>query len=97
MTIIFTKNGNFWPFWVKIIVISWISSASNSVIFFSAWDKSRDSSANNQKLEQMEWTPVSMLNKQVDEETMEQEMSFYVDAKHQGNLSRGIGNKNFRR
>jgi len=29
--------------------------------------------------------PVSMLNKQVDEETMEQEMSFYVDAKHQEN------------
>merc|ERR1711994_992613 len=27
--------------------------------------------------------PVSMLNKQVDEETMEQEMSFYVDTKHQ--------------
>ena len=45
----------------------------------------------------MEWTPVSMLNKQVDEETMEQEMSFYVDAKHQGNLSRGIDNKTVRR
>ena len=29
--------------------------------------------------------PVSMLNKQIDEETMEQEMSFYVDAKHQEN------------
>ena len=29
--------------------------------------------------------PVSMLNKQVDEETMEQEMSFYVDANHQEN------------
>ena len=27
--------------------------------------------------------PVSMLNKQLDEENMEQEMSFYVDAKHQ--------------
>ena len=36
---------------------------------------------------------MSMLNKQVDEETMEQEMSFYVDAKHQGNLSRGIETK----
>ena len=29
--------------------------------------------------------PVSMLNKQLDEETMEQEMSFYVDANHQEN------------
>ena len=28
---------------------------------------------------------MSMLNKQVDEETMEQEMSFYVDTKHQEN------------
>ena len=27
--------------------------------------------------------PVSMLNKHLDEENMEQEMSFYVDAKHQ--------------
>jgi hypothetical protein len=53
MTTGFTQNDNFWPFWVKIIVILWIWSALTTVIFFSTWDKSRDLLANSQLLEQM--------------------------------------------
>ena len=55
MTINFTHNGQKLPFWVKIVIIFKICSALETVVFFSAWDKSRDSSANSQKLEQMEW------------------------------------------
>ena len=45
-TTIFTQKDNFWPFWMKIIVILWISSGMTTVTFFSAWDKSRDLTAN---------------------------------------------------
>ena len=40
-------------FWVKIVVILWIWSALQAVISFSAWDKTCDSTANSQKLEDM--------------------------------------------
>jgi hypothetical protein len=45
MTTIFTQNDNFiysGPFWV---VILWICSALQTVISFSAWDKSCDPTA----------------------------------------------------
>ena len=45
-TTIFTQKDNFWPFWVKISVILWISSSLTIVTFFSAWDKSCDLTAN---------------------------------------------------
>ena len=53
MTTIFTQNDNLGPFWVKIIVILWICSALQAVLSFSAWEKSRDSTPNSQKLEDM--------------------------------------------
>ena len=40
------------------IVILWICQALTTVIFFPGWDKSRDSSVNSSKLEQMEWAIV---------------------------------------
>ena len=54
MTIIFTQNGQKLSFWVKIVVIFRMCSALTTVIFFSAWDKSHDSSAYRSKLEQIE-------------------------------------------
>ena len=45
MTTIFTQNDNLRPFWVKIIVILWICSAWQTIISFSAWDKSFDPTA----------------------------------------------------
>jgi hypothetical protein len=53
MTTIFTHNDNLGQFWVKMIVILWIYSALQAVISFSAWEKSRDSTPNSQKLEDM--------------------------------------------
>ena len=53
ITIIFTQSGQKLSFWVKIVVIFKISSALATVTLFSAWDKSRDLSANSQQLEQM--------------------------------------------
>ena len=53
------QSENIWPFWVRIIVILWICSAMKTVIFFSSWDKSHDSSANSSKFEQMQWANVS--------------------------------------
>ena len=54
MTIIFNQNGQKLSFRVKIVIL-WICSALTTVIFFSALDNLRDSSANGSKLEQMEW------------------------------------------
>ena len=46
--------------WSKVAILSGnsflICSAVATVIFFKAWDKSRDSSANRQKLKHMKWT-----------------------------------------
>ena len=53
MTTIFTQNDNLGPFWVKIVVILWICSDLQAVLSFSAWEKSRDSARNRQKLEDM--------------------------------------------
>ena len=53
LTIIFTQNGPRLSFWVKIVVILWICSALQAVLSFSAWEKSRDSTPNSQKLEHM--------------------------------------------
>ena len=39
---------------MKLAVIFWICSALQSIISFSSWDKLRDSTANIQKLEDME-------------------------------------------
>ena len=48
MTITFTQNDKFWPFWVEMIIIFWICSCLTTVTFFSAWDKSCDPTANTQ-------------------------------------------------
>ena len=53
MTIIFTQNDNLGPFWVKIVVILWICSALQAVLSLSAWEKSRDSTPNSKKVEDM--------------------------------------------
>ena len=53
MTTIITQNDNLGPFWVKTIVIFWICSVLQAVLFFSASEKSRDSTPNSQKLEDM--------------------------------------------
>ena len=53
MTNIFTQNDNLGPFLVKIVVISWICSALQAILSFSAWEKSCDSTPNSQKLEDM--------------------------------------------
>ena len=53
MTTIFNQKDNLGPFWVKIVVILWICSALQAVLSFSAWEKSRDSTRNSQKLEDM--------------------------------------------
>ena len=44
MTTIFTQNGSFG---IKIVVIMWICSAYQTIISFSAWDKSSDPTAKN--------------------------------------------------
>ena len=44
MTTIFTQNGSFR---IKIVVILWICSAYQTIISFSAWDKSSDPTAKN--------------------------------------------------
>ena len=46
MTSIFTQNDNFWPFWVKIIVILSICLCLPTIIFFLSRDKLRNLSAN---------------------------------------------------
>ena len=51
MTTIFIQNDNLGPFCVKIIVNLWICSALQAVFSFSACEKSRDSTSNSQKLE----------------------------------------------
>ena len=48
VTTIFTQNGPRLLFWAKIVVILWICIAEQTIIYFSAWDKSRDSRANSQ-------------------------------------------------
>ena len=53
MTTIFTHNGPRLLFWVKIVVILSTCSALQAVPSFSGWGKSRDSTANSQKLEDM--------------------------------------------
>ena len=53
MTTNVTHKDNLGPFWVKIVVILWIFSALQAVLSFSAWEKSRDSTRNSQKLEDM--------------------------------------------
>ena len=50
MIIVSTHNGPRLSFWV---VILWICSALQAVLSFSAWEKSRDSTPNGQKLEDM--------------------------------------------
>ena len=49
----FTQNENLGLFWVKIVVILWIWSTLHAVLSFSEWEKSRDSTPNSQKLEDM--------------------------------------------
>ena len=49
----FTQNEHLGPFWVKLVVILWICLALQAVLSFSAWEKSRDSTPNSQKLEHM--------------------------------------------
>ena len=58
-----SQNDNFWPFWVKIVVILWICSALTAVVIFLAWDNSRDLSAYSSKLEQMQWSLQGKRNK----------------------------------
>ena len=53
MTTIFPQNGPKFLFWVKIVVILWIWSVLQAVIYFSAWEKSHDSTPNSPKLEDM--------------------------------------------
>ena len=53
MTIIFTQNGHKFSFSVKIVVKLRICSALQAVLSFSAQEKSRDSTQNSQKLEDM--------------------------------------------
>ena len=57
ITTIFTQNEDFFhpgPFRVKTVFILWICSSSiNSIFFFSAWDKSRDSTDTWSSLEHM--------------------------------------------
>ena len=53
MTTIFTQNGPRLSFWVKMADILWICSALEKVLFFSAWEKSSDSTRNSRKLEDM--------------------------------------------
>ena len=51
---IFTDNEDFfqtWPFWVKRV--KFLTGLVTTIMFVSAWDKSCDSWANNQKLTQM--------------------------------------------
>ena len=50
---IFTLNDNLGPYLLKIVVILWVYSALQAVLSFSAWEKSRDSTSNSQKLEDM--------------------------------------------
>ena len=49
----FTQNGPRLSFWVKMVLILWICTALQGVLSFSAWEKSRDSTGNSQKLEDM--------------------------------------------
>ena len=53
MTTTFTQNDNLGPFWVKLVVILWICSALLADLSFLAWEKSRDSTPNSQRLEYM--------------------------------------------
>ena len=55
MTTTFTQNDNLGPFWVKLVVILWICSALLADLSFLAWEKSRDSTPNSQKLEYMRY------------------------------------------
>ena len=50
ITTTFTQNDNLGPFWVKLVVILWICSALLADLSFLAWEKSRDSTPNSQKL-----------------------------------------------
>jgi hypothetical protein len=59
LTTTFIQKGQKLSFWVKIVAILWICSAVTTAISFSAWDKSRDSSANSSKFEHMEWVLLS--------------------------------------
>ena len=52
-TTISTQNGRRLSFWVKIVVILWICSALQAVLCFSAWEKSRESFHNSNKLPQI--------------------------------------------
>ena len=45
MGTIFTLNGHRLSFWVNIVVILIINSALQAVNSFSAWDRSRDTTA----------------------------------------------------
>ena len=53
MTTIFNQSGPRLSFWVKMIVTLWICAALQAVLSFSAWEKSRDSTRNSQKPEDM--------------------------------------------
>ena len=54
LTTIFTRNGPRLSFWVKIVVILWFAQLCRQFFLsFSAWEKSRDSTPNRQKLEDM--------------------------------------------
>ena len=55
-----TQIGPWLTFWVKIVVILWICSALQAVLSFSAWEKSRDSTPNSQKLEDMYSTKIDL-------------------------------------
>ena len=50
MATFLTQNGNRMLLWVKTVVILWVCSALEAVLSLSAWEKSRDSTPNSQKL-----------------------------------------------
>ena len=60
LTSICTQNGPRLSFWVKIVLFVWICSALQAVLPFSAWEKSRGSTPNSQKLEHMKSTLINL-------------------------------------
>ena len=53
MTTGFTQNGPRLSFQVKNVVILQICSALQAFVFFSAWEKSRDSTPNSKKIDDL--------------------------------------------
>ena len=53
ITTIFAQNGPRLSFWMKKNVILWVFSPLQAVLSFSVWEKSRDSTPNSHKQEDM--------------------------------------------